>query len=224
MNTKYRGLYFLGATILVGVFIIAITRLMNSTTTMDTEGKIMNTIDRSNPHKSIEQKIAQITVKTVEPSLYNTLLIEINNGATQGLYNDNIRKMLIDNLNQQYQSLAIQKVNGIVAIDPINASELEKYLGHLEAIFGLTTNTKTVRSNLKTILYYSNTLPNKVNGFINQGYGSFEESVFQSLMQEINNAPAHIKSRKLVNNNLKNLKNKILQHRLEYIQWNLNVN
>ncbi|WP_312139218.1 hypothetical protein [Sphingobacterium sp.] len=223
MNSKYRGLYFLGATIILGLLIIGVMRLINQNNAVKTHENSSNITSKSNTHGIIEQKIGELSIQNVDPSLYNILLIEIENGAGQGLFNEDMKEMLLNNLNQKYQSLVIQKINGYLNIDPVNFGEVDKYLSHIDGVFGASKEIGEIKSKIKAIQYYNVTLPQKINAFINDGYGNFEESTFQNLMRELNTVPANLMRRKFISSSIAKLRNNLNSYREEFEEWDNSV-
>lgn len=219
MNSKYRGLYFLGATIVLGLLIIGIMRIMNQNNETKTHEKSSTTASQSNTHEIIEQKIGDLSIQNIDPSLYNTLLIEIENGASQGLFNGDMKDMLFNNLNEKYKSIVLQKINGYLNVDPVNFAEVDKYLSHVEGVFGASKEIGEIKSKIKTIQYYTVTLPQKVNAFINDGYGNFEESTYQNLMKELNSVPANLLKRKFISSSIAKNRANLNAYRVEFEEW-----
>ena len=224
MNNKYRGLYFLGATIVLGLLIIGIMRMMNQNNGMKTPEKNSATASKSNTHQVIEQKIEELTIQNIDPSLFNALLIEIENGASQGLFNGDMKNMLFNSLNQKYQSLALQKLNGYVDVDPINYAEVDKYLGHYKGVFGESGAIRELQGRIKTIQYYTVTLPQKVNAFIKAGFGNFEDTTYQNLMKELSNVPGNLRKRKFINSSVTKLQADLINYKAEFEEWEDSVN
>lgn len=223
MNSKYRGLYFLGATIILGLLIIGVMRLINQNHAVKTHENSSDITSKSNTHGIIEQKIGELSIQNVDPSLYNILLIEIENGAGQGLFNEDMKEMLLNNLNQKYQSLVIQKINGYLNVDPVNFGEVDKYLSHIDGVFGASKEIGEIKSKIKAIQYYNVTLPQKINAFINDGYGNFEESTYQNLMRELNTVPANLMKRKFISSSIAKLRNNLNSYREEFEEWDNSV-
>lgn len=190
MNTKFRGLYFLGITIGIAVLILFGMYLFNSTAEIvgvNTVGT--GTTMTKGTHTQIEKRISEINTSTVSPMLYNQLLLEINSNAEQKLFNEAIKKMLINQLDKQYQQMAFVKIDNMLLRDPIHTAEIQSFTSHLQSVYGSSNNLKAVEVKLSNISYYSNSLPQKVNVFIQAGFSAFDNAVFIGLKKELQDLP-----------------------------------
>src|SRR5690606_5516816 len=106
LNSKYRTFYFLLGTLGVGLLIIFVMYVGQSGSNQPTPSR--STI-ATGGHSRLEGKISNMDMQSFSPSLYNALLIEINIGHDQKLYNADIQKMLTEQLDARYQDLAYQK-------------------------------------------------------------------------------------------------------------------
>ncbi|MEJ5964218.1 hypothetical protein [Pedobacter immunditicola] len=184
MNQKYRGLYFLGATLGIGLLIIGGMKVFSAAEL--TSGPTNAPIEqKSNGHQTLESKIKEFSKTNFSPKQYNNLLIEINSGASQSLFNKDIKNMLIEQLNVKYKELAMGRINSMLQADPIDQGELDNLISHMEGTFGHKKEYQDIKSNLKALRYYTLTLPQKVNSLINQGFAEFDDKQFEVLKAEL---------------------------------------
>ncbi|GGH20403.1 hypothetical protein FAZ19_09895 [Sphingobacterium alkalisoli] len=170
-------------------------------------------------HSGLEAKIDNMDMKSFSPSLYNVLLIEINTGYDQNLFNADIKKMLVEQLDTRYQDLAYQKLQVLMAATSLDYGQINTLVQHLESTFGTNKRLSTIKSNLKTITYYSSTLPQKVNSFIALGYGGFNEEKYSMLKKELNAVPSDVRKRKSVSNHVAQSLQKLHLHYEGYAEW-----
>lgn len=216
LKSRYRTFYFLLGTVGIGLLIIFFMYLGQSDSNAPTPSR--STIATVG-HSGLEAKISNMDIKSFSPSLYNALLIEINIGHDQKLYNADIQKMLTEQLDARYQGLAYQKLHILLAATSLNYEQINTLVQHLESTFGTNKRLSTIKSNLKTIMYYSSTLPQKVNAFIALGYGGFEDQKYSLLKKELSNAPSDIKNRKSVGNHIAQSLQKLNAHYEGYAEW-----
>jgi hypothetical protein len=220
LNSKYRTLYFLVGTVGVGLLIIFIM--------------YHGQLDRNTPpspaammatggHNGLEAKIANMDLKSFSPALYNALLLEINTGNDQKLFNADIQKMLLEQLRARYEELAYQKLTSLMAANSLDYEQINTLVKHLESSFGTNKRLSSIQSNLKAIEYYAVGLPQKISAFIALGFGGFEEETYNKLMKELNGAPDHLKNRKLIAASLNQASEKLKEHYKKYIDWSIDV-
>jgi len=188
MNQKYRGLYFLGATLGVGLIIIALMKLM-SFDPISNNGSKPTSIMTTGGHKVLENKIKELSVSNVTPQQYNNLLIEINTGASQNLFNQAIKDMLLRQLNESYRDLCGEKIKTLLQADPIKKDQVYNLVSHLQSTFGPNKELTAIKDKLKALDYYTQILPQKVTAFINQGFADFDNNQYKILINELEKMP-----------------------------------
>jgi len=226
MNQKYRGLYFLGATLGVGLLIVGSMKLMSSSPAQHGATK-QSAITTASGHKVLENKIQELSEDNVSPAQYNNLLIEINNAASQNLFNKAIQDMLLQQLNGRYTQLSIDRSNKLLRSDPVKQAELNILVAHLESTFGPTAEVATIKNKVKALNHYTEVLPQRVNSLINQGFAEFDESGYMALMNELERMPnldANLKRKKSVLAVRNTGVSKLQQFHRNYENWNLNMN
>lgn len=216
MNSKYRTLYFLLGTLGVGLLLVFGLYIFSFSPNPQAVAKKELA---SAGHGHLESKIHNMSLKNFNPGVYNTLLIEINTGHDQKLFNADIQKMLKDRLDKNYQDLAYQKLNNLLAAVSLDYGQINTIMQHLETTFGNNNKLASTKSKLKAIVYYSNTLPTKVNAFISSGFGSFEDDQYAALKRELATVPAEIKQRQSVNASINQSTQKLNKHYADYQQW-----
>ncbi|MBB1644970.1 hypothetical protein [Sphingobacterium sp. UME9] len=226
MNQKYRGIYFLGATLGVGLLIVGSMKLMSSSPAQHGARK-QSAITMASGHKVLENKIQELSEDNVSPAQYNNLLIEINNAASQNLFNKAIQDMLLQQLNGRYTQLSIDRSNKLLRSDPVKQAELNILVAHLESTFGHTAEVATIKNKVKALNHYTEVLPQRVNSLINQGFAEFDESGYMALMNELERMPnldANLKRKKSVLAVRNAGVSKLQQFHRNYENWNLNMN
>lgn len=226
MNQKHRGLYFLGATLGVGLLIVGSMKLMSSAPAQHGARK-QSAITMASGHKVLENKIQELSEDNVSPAQYNNLLIEIHNAASQNLFNKAIQDMLLQQLNGRYTQLSIDRSNKLLRSDPFKQAELNILVAHLESTFGPTAEVATIKNKVKALNHYTEVLPQRVNSFINQGFAEFDESGYRALMNELERMPnldANLKRKKAVLDVRNAGVSKLQQFHRNYENWNLNMN
>ena len=188
MNQKYRGLYFLGATLGVGLIIIALMKLM-SFDPISNNGSKPISIMTTGGHNVLENKIKELAVSNVTPQQYNNLLIEINTGASQNLFNQAIKDMLLRQLNESYRDLCGEKIKTLLQADPIKKEQVYNLVSHLQSTFGSNKELTAIKDKLKALDYYTQILPQKVTAFINQGFADFDNNQYKILINELEKMP-----------------------------------
>jgi len=188
MNQKYRGLYFLGTTLGIGLIIIGAMKLLIAEELPVVAKKAPIELAFSK-HHTLENKIKEFSKANFSPMQYNNLLIEINSGATQNLFNQDIKKMLVEQLNVKYKELATGRINSMIHADPINQNELDNIISHMEGTFGNKKEYQEIKANLKALNYYTYILPQKVSSFIDQGFSEFDDKQFETLKAELERQP-----------------------------------
>lgn len=226
MNQKHRGLYFLGATLGVGLLIVGSMKLMSSSPAQHGARK-QSAITMASGHKVLENKVQELSEDNVNPAQYNNLLIEINNAASQNLFNKAIQDMLLQQLNGRYTQLSIDRSNKLLRSDPVKQAELNILVAHLESTFGPTAEVATIKNKVKALNHYTEVLPQRVNSLINQGFAEFDESGYRALMNELERMPnldANLKRKKSVLAVRNAGVSKLQQFHRNYENWNLNMN
>ncbi|WP_223580194.1 hypothetical protein [Sphingobacterium sp. GVS05A] len=226
MNQKYRGLYFLGATLGVGLLIVGLMKLMSSSPVQQGSTK-QSAITTASGHKVLENKIKEISEDNVSPAQYNNLLIEINNAASQDLFNKAIQDMLLQQLNDRYTQLSMNRINKLLRSDPVKQADLNILVAHLESTFGPTAEVAAIKNKVKALNHYTEALPQRVNSLINQGFAEFDEGQYRALMNELERMPnldANLKRKKSVLAVRNAGISKLQQFHRNYENWNLNMN
>jgi len=226
MNQNYRGLYFLGATLGVGLLIVGSMKLMSSSPAKQGSTK-QSAITTASGHKVLENKIKELSEDNVSPAQYNNLLIEINNAASQNLFNKAIQDMLLQQLNDRYTQLCRSRMNKLLRADPVQQADLNSLVAHLESTFGPTTEVAAIKNKVKALNHYTEALPQRVNSLINQGFAEFDEGQYRALMNELERMPnldANLKRKKSVLAVRNAGVSKLLQFHRNYENWNLNMN
>ncbi|QRY57279.1 hypothetical protein [Sphingobacterium siyangense] len=226
MNQKHRGLYFLGATLGVGLLIVGAMKLMSLSPSQQGATK-PSAITTASGHKVLENKIKELSDDNVSPAQYNNLLIEINNAASQNLFNKAIQDMLLQQLNDRYTQLSIERSNKLLRSDPVKQAELNILVAHLESTFGPTAEVAAIKNKVKALNHYTEVLPQRVNSLINQGFAEFDEGGYRALMNELERMPnldANLKRKKSVLAVRNAGVSKLQQFHRNYENWNLNMN
>ncbi len=226
MNQKYRGLYFLGATLGLGLLIVGLMKLASSDPVSPTSSE-QRPLAIASGHKVLENKINELSVDNISPAQYNNLIIEINNAASQDLFNKRIQNMLLQQLNSKYTELCALRINVMLRAEPVKQGELNSLIAHLESTFGPTQEIASIKRNVKALHYYTQILPQKVHSLINQGFAEFENREYKTLVSELEKMPnldANLRRKKSViaarNSGLAKLK----QFYTNYENWNISLN
>ncbi|KGE13506.1 hypothetical protein [Sphingobacterium deserti] len=225
MNQKYRGLYFLGATLGVGLLIVGLMKLMSSSTVLPSSSR-QQSVAIASGHKVLENKINELSVDNISPAQYNNLLIEIDNAASQKLFNKAIQDMLLQQLNDKYTELCAARINVLLRADSVKQEEINSLIAHMESTFGTTREIATIKNKVKALNYYTQVLPQKVNALINQGFAEFENREYTQLVNELKNMPnleGSLKRKKSVISVRNSCISKLQQFYRNYENWNLDM-
>lgn len=226
MNPKYRNLYFLAATLGVGLLIIGVMKLIGPhgpSTDRSNSGRVAQIAG----HQDLEKKIVSMSTQDFSPKLYNNLLIEINAGATQNLFNQAIKDMLIQQLNAKYKEVSTARIQMLLRADPVNQEEIQNLISHQETTFGATAQLNAVKNKFKALNYYTQVLPNKIRAFTDQGFSGFDGNQYQALMNDLErmgNMDADFKKKKSVQTTKSAGISKLRDFYDSYLDWEQNMN
>lgn len=187
VTEKNRGLVFLAATMLIGILLIGVQMYRESD---DIKGdEIVNDAANTN-FKELENKIGSLKNQNFDPTSYNTLATEIDASYQQELITSAAKNNLMSNLTLVYSNLVYSRCEFYLTGTNLNTStEVLNWLQQLESITSRNSKIDFYRGQISAYLYYSETLPNKVNDFISPGITNYDQSIYDSLKDEVKNMP-----------------------------------
>ena len=187
VTEKNRGLVFLAATMLIGILLIGLQMYRESDDIKSDE--IVNDAANTN-FKELEHKIENLKNQNFNPTSYSTLASEIDESYRQGLITSATKNNLISNLTSVYANLVYSRCEFFLTGNNLNtSSEVLNWLQQLENITSKNSKIEYYRAQISAYLYYSETLPNKVNKFISPGITNYDQSIYDSLKDEVKNMP-----------------------------------
>lgn len=209
-----RSLVFLAGTLILGVLIISVLLFVESN---DVEGvEIVNEPVNTN-FKVLETKIEDLSKQNFNPNNYNTIATEIDASYQQELITGSAKSNLVTKLTSVYSDLVYKQTELFLISDVGTSQEVLSWLNQLERITSKNPKIDTYRSQIKWYNYYSSTLPNKVEVFINNG--NYTDEKYSELSNELKNMayfkPVY-KNRLKFNNIRKNLMLKLDNFNADY--------
>jgi len=182
-----RGIFFLGATVLIGVSLI-IVLVFNKPPKLPP-------IDYPKPTKDSTFKILENDIKTFKfqafnPSNYFTLLTNISSNFEQGLITPTVKNNLVLNLNEDYSELIYNQCELYLKGDDSHQNEeILRWLGQLEGIPHTNNRINLYRDQIKQYEYYSVSLPKKVSEYIARGQTNFIKELHLAYKNEVLTMP-----------------------------------
>lgn len=185
VTEKNRGLVFLAATMLIGLLLIGVQMYRESD---DIKGDTIFNEGPKTPFKELENKIENLKNQNFDPTSYNTLASEIGDSFRQDLITSSAKNNLMSNLSTVYSDLVYSRCEFYLTGNNLNSStEVLNWLQQLENITSRNSKIDFYRGQINAYLYYSETLPNKVNDFISPGITNYDPDTYNSLKEEVIN-------------------------------------
>jgi len=187
ITEKNRSLVFLAATMIIGIIIVGVLMLVENNDIKSDE-KVDNPANTN--FKELENKIESLKNQNFNPTSYNTLATEIDASYQQELITGAAKNNLISNLTSVYSNLVYSRCEFYLTGNNLNTStDVLNWLQQLENITSRNSKIDFYRSQISAYLYYSETLPTKVNDFISPGITNYDQSNYDILKEEVNNMP-----------------------------------
>lgn len=175
-----RSLVFLAGTLIIGVLILSILLFVESN---DVEGVEIVDEPVNTNFKVLETKIDDLRKQNFNPNNYNTLATEIDASYQQELITGSAKSNLVTKLTSVYSDLVYKQTELFLISDVGTSQEVLSWLNQLERISSKNPKIDTYRSQIKWYNYYSSTLPNKVEVFINNG--NYTDEKYSELSNEL---------------------------------------
>lgn len=189
MNDKNRVFYFMGGTLLVALLIIGVMYLSGSRSNGTTTGSKKEVALSSDPTGEIKKAISEITPANVSGVTYTTILTKITAARNQNLINDALQESLQLQLDNQYKSAALTKIDNLVKGDPVNVAEINSVIGHLKSIGVNDPKFSAYQSGIAKMNYFTSTLPGKVSAFTSRSFANYDHNSYKALVNEIESLP-----------------------------------
>ncbi|MDI1317429.1 hypothetical protein [Flavobacterium sp.] len=187
ITEKNRSLVFLAATMIIGVLIVGVLILVENN---DVQGVEIIDEQANTNFKDLENKIDILKNQNFDPNSYNTLATAIDASYEQGLINSSAKANLISNLTTVYSNLVYNRCEFYLTGNTMNTStDVLNWLSQLESITSRNSSIDYYRGQINAYIYYSETLPNKVDSFISPGITNYNDTLYYSFKNEIDNMP-----------------------------------
>ena len=189
MNDKNRVFYFMGGTLLVALLIIGVMYLSGSRRNNGSNTSKQATVLSSDPTVDIKKAILDINSANASGEKYSTAVTMISAARNQNLINDALHESLQLQLDNQYKSAAITKIDRLIKSDPINIAEINTLISHMKSIGINDPKCASYQSQIAKMNYYTTSLPVKVNAFTSRSFANYNHEAYKALINEIETLP-----------------------------------
>ena len=222
MNDKNRIYYFMGGTLAVGV-LVALFMLITQKKTEYGGGGEKEITSVSNKAE-LEVKIHEMNMNNISPAHYNTLRTEIVSSLGAKTIVKPTHDYLLDDLEQKYTDLTLQKINKYFAADPVNEAAMQPLIAHLQSLGKGQQEISNIRAKINEINYYTKVLPIEVNKFTSASFQYFNEGKYNSLKAELQNLPntkSSLKNRNSVQAIKSSSLGRLTKYYKDYVAYNM---
>jgi hypothetical protein len=185
ITEKNRSLVFLAVTIILGALIVGVLVFVENN---DVQSIDMVNDEANTNYKELESKIEDLKNQNFDPNSYNTLATAIDASYDQQLINSSAKSNLMSNLTNVYSNLVYSRCEFYLTGNTMNTStDVLNWLNQLESITSRNSYIDYYRGQINAYVYYSETLPNKVDSFISPGITNYNDSLYYSFKNEVEN-------------------------------------
>ena len=135
--------------------------------------------------QTIKNQIKALEVHSITPQQYNNLRTEIIGYYQQQDITEDLKDTYLNQLNDTYTELSFAKVQDLLLQDPLPEEDIQKILAHLTTLKADKNKIAEVKRKIQWYHYFTQTLPAKIDTFIEKPSSEFNTEEYDKLQEEV---------------------------------------
>lgn len=190
MKNKFnRNSIILISVLFTGILLIGILKYFTETETLTPQRPKPKTAQKETVYDELSVKLETLKSGVFKPAEFDILEGSIEGSLASGSITQKAADYLNEKKNEILANRIYQQCDIFLINDRGNSSQILTWLNELQKKNGAKSKIENYRKQIYWHQYYSVTLPNKVNGFIQPGITNYVKKTYLSLMNEVETMP-----------------------------------